>query len=117
MVCRTWCFCGGFVVDCVVKRGQFVVGFRAGKMGHSLRIYFLRGFVLFDVSCRDSGMGSVLGAIGVSKLTNGVGRAKTKCGDPSPFDYAQGQDDDFKSKSGVHFEFSLVDECYLSEDL
>jgi hypothetical protein len=83
MVCRTWCFCGEFVVDCVVNVVKLMVGFCGGKLGHSLRIYFLRGFVLLDVSCGDSGMGFGAWANGVSKRTNGVERASAEYGDPS----------------------------------
>jgi len=37
----TWCFCGEFVVDCVVNVVSFRSLFRGWKMGQSLRIYFL----------------------------------------------------------------------------
>jgi hypothetical protein len=66
----------------MVKRGEFVVGFRGGKMGHSLDIYFLTGFGLVDVSCGDSGMG--VGAWGVAfQTSNGVEQATAKYRDPS----------------------------------
>jgi hypothetical protein len=37
---KTWCFCGEFVVECVVKRGVLMVSFHARKMGQGFWIYF-----------------------------------------------------------------------------
>jgi hypothetical protein len=39
-----WCFCGEFVVDCVVNVVGFWSLFRGGKIGQGLRVYFLGGW-------------------------------------------------------------------------
>jgi hypothetical protein len=38
--CGTWCFCGEFVVECVVERGELTVTFRVTRMWQVFRIYF-----------------------------------------------------------------------------
>jgi hypothetical protein len=67
---------GVFVVDCVVKRGAFTVAFWGGRMGHPFDIYFVRKFVLFDVSWGDSCMGTCFGDWRF-EISNGVRQATT----------------------------------------
>jgi hypothetical protein len=37
---RTWCFCGLFVVECVVKDGLLMVCFSVSKTCHNVQLYF-----------------------------------------------------------------------------
>jgi hypothetical protein len=38
--CRTWCFDGAVVVECVVKMVRWQSLFEAPKLGHGFEIYF-----------------------------------------------------------------------------
>jgi hypothetical protein len=42
-VCRTWCFCGEDVVECVANVVILTVVFRRRKTGHPFKLYFLAG--------------------------------------------------------------------------
>jgi hypothetical protein len=37
---KLWCFCGRFVVKCVVKAGKLTVTFRERKLRHDFELYF-----------------------------------------------------------------------------
>jgi hypothetical protein len=38
---RSWCFCGEFVVECVVKDGPLMVDFSLSKTCHTFQLYFV----------------------------------------------------------------------------
>jgi hypothetical protein len=48
VVCRTWCFDGENVVECVVKRGVFMVVFSRRKTGTSLKVFSSCAKLLFS---------------------------------------------------------------------
>jgi hypothetical protein len=64
------------------KRGELTVVIWGERLGHHFHIYFVRRFVLFDVSCGDSELVGELGATvgNVFKTSNDVNRQRRNTG-------------------------------------
>jgi hypothetical protein len=54
-VCRTWCFCGEHVVECVANVVILTVVFRWRKTGHPLELYFRLGLLESETAVRVRG--------------------------------------------------------------